>query len=914
MGRVFLPPAAFLVLLWLAPAASPGPLDSLPSISYTIDGVTGTNGWYRGSAGGDYVVVRWSVSGADNTDCPIATRVDGPNSGTTRACSASNASGTVSATTKLIKIDLDPPTGISAGPMRGPDQNGWYRNPITISWSGSDATSGIASCTSVSYNGPDSASVAPSGTCTDQAGNTSSPLTLPNPIKYDSSPPVLAPSPDRAPNGNGWYRSPVTVTWNGSDKTSGIASCPNSSTYSNGDSANASLSVTCTDQAGNSALVSFGLKYDSTAPALAPSPDRSPNANGWYRNPVTVSWNGSDKTSGIASCPTSSTYTGPDSSTATLSATCIDQAGNSNSAAFGLKYDSSPPVFAPSPDRGPNANGWYRSPVTITWNGSDATSGLASCPNSSTYSGPDGGAAAPGATCTDQAGNSASTAFPLKYDSTAPVASSAAPARPPDTNGWYNHQLAINWTGTDATSGPVTCTSLAYNGPDGGNIAPTGTCTDQAGNTSAPLALPNAIQFDATPPTAVQGSPARGPDHNGWYTAPVAITWSGSDATSGISGCSSLTYSGPDSGSAAPSGSCTDQAGNTAAATFPLQYDATAPDVIASPARSPDSDGWYNRPVVVAWAGSDSASGVESCSDASTYGGPDSAGVSLAATCTDKAGNSASGSFHLSYDATAPAVTARPQRAPDHDGWYNRPVKIDFVGTDALSGIASCTSLTYSGPFISGIDPVGSCRDHAGNNTSVSFPINYDAEPPVVSALTVESETGSDVVRWKSSSSGDIATLRRTARGGGSTTVFHGSGATFVDKSIKPSVEYRYFVQTEDQAGNDSRRLSRLALPKVVNLQTRGYMPRTVGPPVLRFPAVSGASYYHVQLFRQGKRILAAWPLEPQLALRQSWKWAGRSYRLTPGRYRWFAWAGFGRRSAARYKLLGSARFIVAGP
>jgi len=336
--------------------------------------------------------------------------------------------------------------------------------------------------------------------------------------------------------------------------------------------------------------------------------------------------------------------------------------------------------------------------------------------------------------------------------------------------------------------------------------------------------------------------------------------------------------------------------------------------VIASPARLPDSDGWYNRPVVVAWAGSDSASGVESCSDASTYGGPDSAGVSLAATCTDKAGNSASGSFHLSYDATAPAVTARPQRAPDHDGWYNRPVKIDFVGTDALSGIASCTSLTYSGPFISVIDPVGSCRDHAGNNTSVSFPINYDAEPPVLSALTVESETGSDVVRWKSSSSDDIATLRRTARGGGSTTVFHGSGATFVDKSIKPSVEYRYFVQTEDQAGNDSRRLSRLALPKVVNLQTRGYMPRTAGPPVLRFPAVSGASYYHVQLFRQGKRILAAWPLEPQLALRQSWKWAGRSYRLTPGRYHWFAWAGFGRRSAARYKLLGSARFIVAGP
>jgi hypothetical protein len=76
-------------------------------------------------------------------------------------------------------------------------------------------------------------------------------------------------------------------------------------------------------------------------------------------------------------------------------------------------------------------------------------------------------------------------------------------------------------------------------------------------------------------------------------------------------------------------------------------------------------------------------------------------------------------------------------------------------------------------------------------------------------------------------------------------------------------------------------------------------------------PKVAGASYYHVQLFRQGKRILAAWPLAPKLSLRTSWKWAGHSYRLTRGRYRWFAWAGFGRRSAARYKLLGSAYFDV---
>jgi len=64
-------------------------------------------------------------------------------------------------------------------------------------------------------------------------------------------------------------------------------------------------------------------------------------------------------------------------------------------------------------------------------------------------------------------------------------------------------------------------------------------------------------------------------------------------------------------------------------------------------------------------------------------------------------------------------------------------------------------------------------------------------------------------------------------------------------------------------------------------------------------------------LFRNGKRILAAWPLTTQLGLRQSWRWAGRRYRLAAAHYTWFAWAGFGTRKAARYKLLGHSTFIV---
>ena len=60
-------------------------------------------------------------------------------------------------------------------------------------------------------------------------------------------------------------------------------------------------------------------------------------------------------------------------------------------------------------------------------------------------------------------------------------------------------------------------------------------------------------------------SPARAPDANGWYNHAVALTFAGSDATSGIASCGAPTYSGPDSGSASVAGVCQDVAGNTSA-------------------------------------------------------------------------------------------------------------------------------------------------------------------------------------------------------------------------------------------------------------------------------------------------------------------------------------------------------------
>ncbi|HEY7018166.1 MAG TPA: hypothetical protein VH297_06820, partial [Gaiellaceae bacterium] len=59
-------------------------------MSYTIDGIAGTNGWYRGSTSGNFVVVHWVVTGPvqSTTGCEPAIQIPGPNAGITKTCTA----------------------------------------------------------------------------------------------------------------------------------------------------------------------------------------------------------------------------------------------------------------------------------------------------------------------------------------------------------------------------------------------------------------------------------------------------------------------------------------------------------------------------------------------------------------------------------------------------------------------------------------------------------------------------------------------------------------------------------------------------------------------------------------------------------------------------------------------------------
>ena len=74
---------------------------------------------------------------------------------------------------------------------------------------------------------------------------------------------------------------------------------------------------------------------------------------------------------------------------------------------------------------------------------------------------------------------------------------------------------------------------------------------------------------------------------------------------------------------------------------------------------------------------------------------------------------------------------------------------------------------------------------------------------------------------------------------------------------------------------------------------------------------VPGATYYNVQLFRGNRKVLSVWPRQARFQLRAAWRFGGSSHRLTPGRYHWYVWPGFGRVSASRYGKRAASRDFV---
>jgi hypothetical protein len=151
--------------------------------------------------------------------------------------------------------------------------------------------------------------------------------------------------------------------------------------------------------------------------------------------------------------------------------------------------------------------------------------------------------------------------------------------------------------------------------------------------------------------------------------------------------------------------------------------------------------------------------------------------------------------------------------------------------------------------------------------------------------------------------------------------VYDGGGKAFTDRGLKNGSLYRYRIRTYDRAGNASAGVAVAALPRgPLYAPAEGAI--VTAPPLLRWIAYPGATYYNAQLYLvraagQSKavaatKLLSVWPKTTRFKLRSTWRYGGKRYRLVPGQYRWYVFPGLGKRSKNKYgRVLGESTFTV---
>jgi hypothetical protein len=408
-----------------------------------------------------------------------------------------------------------------------------------------------------------------------------------------------------------------------------------------------------------------------------------------------------------------------------------------------------------------------------------------------------------------------------------------------------------------------------------------------------------------------------------WFNTDVNVVWlfspTAPDSTVPDPCVTSVTAEGetPLNCTATWNGSPPDTPPETKDDPITVRIDKTPPTGVAGASDRPsDRNGWYNHPFSVVFSASgDNLSGVAGCTTV-PYSGPDGIGLSVAGSCSDVAGNVADAqSSTFNYDATSPDVTgALADRPPDHGDWYNHRVTFTFQGTDATSGIAGCTSSSYSGPVDSTAGVNGACTDNAGNVGLGNQRFKYDdARPAPADVLATPGNHRVEVI-WKLPSGASSVSVTRTEQGNSAApvVVYSGTRTSVVDKGLKNGHKYRYTVTDMDDAGNTNVKAIR-AIPTASSLRPFVGTPVS-SPPLLTWKKIKGATYYNVQLFFGRKKVLSTWPRTPSLQVKGRWHFRGKTYTLVPGHYRWYVWPGFGPLSQHNYgNRIGRSSFRMTG-
>jgi len=726
-----------------------------PSSSMSLSGTPGTNGWYTGTvtvtlsatdAGSGVAAIKYFVDGATVTHTyTVPFTISSDAAHTVTFWAIDQAGNTETNNNGSVKIDKTAPSIAFGSTSPAPTSYGWNNTAVSVPYTSSDPTSGIASSTPASpvTISAEGANQTTTVTATDNAGNSASSTSAT--VNIDLTAPSTTATPAGTQGGNGTYTGPVTVTLAGSDALSGIAwtlytvdggaqqNYASPFTVSGGSAH--TINYWSVDKAGNvEAQKTLSITVDTTPPTTTAALSSPAGSNGWYTGAVTVTLSATDPdgaadvaatyyaVDGGAQQTYASAFSVSGDGTHAVSYWSVDKAGNAEAHnSVTIKIDGTQPTISfGSPTPAANTAGWNNTAVNFPYTAGDLTSGIASAlPASPASITTEGTGQSVKITATDLAGNVLlAPTQSVNIDLTAP-STTATPSGSQGPNGAYTGPVTVTLAGTDTLSGIA---AIYYTIDGGAQQTYTSAFTvsgsshtvkywsvDKAGNVEAQKTL--SIVLDTNPPTTVcQFAGTAG--MNGWYKGPVTVTLTASDPE-GSTNVASTSYI-VDSGTVQTYTTAftitaegthtitfwsTDKAGNVEAPkNASVKIDTVKPAVaFGAVTPTPNAAGWNHGTVTVAYTASDATSGIASATPGSplTFA---SAGnnQTQTVTATDNAGNSQFvTSPSVKIDLTAPSTTSSVSGAV-----------VTLTATDALSGVASTfykidsgSQTTYTAPF-----------------------------------------------------------------------------------------------------------------------------------------------------------------------------------------------------------------------
>ena len=556
---------------------------------------------------------------------------------------------------------------------------------------------------------------------------------------FDTTPPGITAIVVPPANIRGWHNSDPTVSFNCTDTESNIVFCSDPvSVITEG--IGQVVEGRAEDEAGNTATASVSIHLDKTAPTLTQTVSPPANPNGWLNRDVTIQYTCTDTLSGVDSCPSPKTITA-EGANQDISASIIDNAGNSATVSSILNIDKSAPSITAQLSSPPNAQGWHNTDVTITFVCNDGVSGVENCPLPITVTAEGANQTFTGS-ATDLAGNSASATVTLNIDKTSPVITAlAAPLA--NANGWNNTDVTVTFNCQDTGSGIASCTSPVVVNTDGANQVIVGQVIDHAGNTATASVT---INLDKTAPNV---SVIKTPQMNlhGWNDTDVTVSFVCSDATSGILSCPADTYVSAE-GTTINTVSAEDAAGNVATKDYGVSIDKSDPTIAARAVPAPNTAGWNNSDVTVQFECSDIVSGVASCTDpvrVTTEG----ENQIVTGTVTDFVSKSATASATLNIDKTPPIISISSPVNNSTIQIPNTTIEGEVTDDNALVSLVingQTVSLNdgrfiYSATLETGINSLEIVATDIANNQSnqVITVTRTENNPPVIMSVPITS-------------------------------------------------------------------------------------------------------------------------------------------------------------------------------